>query len=64
MTGRERQVAALAGTGYTNKDIAQELGITEKTARYHLGNIFEKLGVSNRIELLLFAADQGLTQED
>ena len=64
LTARERQVIALVIAGYTNKDLAQKLGISENTAKYHLTNVFDKLGVSNRLELVLFAIDQGLTQED
>jgi DNA-binding NarL/FixJ family response regulator len=46
--------------GYTNKDLARELGISENTAKHHLTNIFDKLGVSNRLELVLYAVDHGL----
>ena len=64
LTARERQVIALVGAGYTNKDLAQKLGISENTAKRHLSNVFDKLGVSNRLELVLFAVYQGLTEED
>jgi two-component system nitrate/nitrite response regulator NarL len=55
ITSRETQVIALIVAGYTNKDLAQKLGISEHTAKHHLTNIFDKLGVSNRLELVLFA---------
>jgi DNA-binding NarL/FixJ family response regulator len=64
LTPRERQVIALVGAGYTNKDLAQKLGISENTAKHHLTNVFDKLGVSNRLELVLFAVDHGLTKEE
>jgi DNA-binding NarL/FixJ family response regulator len=53
-------VIALIVAGYTNKDLARELGISENTAKHHLTNIFDKLGVSNRLELVLYAVDHGL----
>ena len=64
LTSRERQVIALVGAGYTNKDLGRKLGISENTAKHHLTNIFDKLGVSNRLELVLFAVDHQLTSED
>lgn len=64
LTTRERQVIALVAAGYTDRDLAQKLGMRENTARNHLIRVFDKLGVANRLELLLFAFDQGLTKED
>ena len=64
LTARERQVIALVGAGYTNKDLGRKLGISENTAKHHLTNIFDKLGVSNRLELVLFAVDHQLTKEE
>jgi two-component system, NarL family, nitrate/nitrite response regulator NarL len=64
LTARERQVIALVGAGYTNKDLGRKLGISENTAKHHLTNIFDKLGVSNRLELVLFAVDHRLTNEE
>jgi len=60
LTQRERQVIALVVSGYTNKDLAQKCGISEQTVKHHLTNIFDKLGVSNRLELVLFAIDHRL----
>ncbi|MBO4207838.1 helix-turn-helix transcriptional regulator [Micromonospora echinofusca] len=48
LTRRERQVAALVSQGLTNRRVAQELFVTEKTVEMHLANIFAKLGVSSR----------------
>ena len=64
LTPREKQVIALVGAGYTNKDLARELSISENTAKHHLTNIFDKLGVSNRLELVLFAVEHRLINED
>ena len=60
LSAREMEVIALIVAGYTNKDLARELGISENTAKHHLTNIFNKLGVSNRLELVLYAVDHGL----
>jgi len=60
LTRREKEVIALIVGGYTNKDLARKLGISEHTAKHHLTNIFDKLGVSNRLELVLFAIDHRL----
>jgi DNA-binding NarL/FixJ family response regulator len=58
------EVIALIVAGYTNKDLARELGISENTAKHHLTNIFDKLGVSNRLELVLYAVDHGLVADN
>lgn len=64
LSSREMEVIALIVAGYTNKDLARELGISENTAKHHLTNIFDKLGVSNRLELVLYAVDHGLVAGD
>jgi DNA-binding NarL/FixJ family response regulator len=46
--------------GYVNKEIAVELAIANRTVKHHLTNIFDKLGVSSRLELALFAVHHGL----
>jgi two-component system nitrate/nitrite response regulator NarL len=56
LTPRERQVIGKVMEGCTNRDIARELAISEDTAKRHLTHIFDKLGVSNRLELALYAA--------
>ena len=55
LTAREREVVTLVVSGYTNKDIARTLSICHDTVKRHLTNIFDKTGVSNRLELALFA---------
>ena len=64
LTSREIEVIGLVVAGYTNQDLAQELGIRVGTAENHLADVAEKLGVSNRLELILFAVDQGLIDGD
>ena len=51
MTQREEQVKALVVKGYENKRIADALGITQKTVKFHLTNIFVKARVQSRLEL-------------
>jgi DNA-binding CsgD family transcriptional regulator len=63
LTPRERQITKLVSAGYSNRDLAEVLGISELTAEYHLGNVYDKLGVSNRLELVLFALHKGLARE-
>jgi DNA-binding NarL/FixJ family response regulator len=55
LTPRERQIVSAVVNAYQNKEIAQALAISEKTVKHHLTNIFNKVGVSNRLELALFA---------
>ena len=50
LTQREREVLALLADGKTNREIAQQLIISESTARLHVSNILSKLGASNRTE--------------
>jgi DNA-binding NarL/FixJ family response regulator len=60
LTGRELEVVALITEGSTNKHIALTFGISEETVKRHLTNIFNKLGVGNRLELALFALNHSL----
>jgi DNA-binding NarL/FixJ family response regulator len=55
LTPREKRVIALVIAGHTDKDIAHEFGVSEQTINHHIASISNKLGVSNRLELLLFA---------
>ena len=59
LTPREEQVVALAAEGLANREIAQELRLSEHTVKKYLFRIFEKVGVSNRVELVLFAVNHG-----
>jgi DNA-binding NarL/FixJ family response regulator len=55
LTPRELEIIGVILGGYSNNDIATRFSISEKTVKHHLTNIFDKLGVSNRLELALFA---------
>jgi DNA-binding NarL/FixJ family response regulator len=52
LTNRERDVAALVAQGCTNRQVGKRLGITEVTVRHHLTSIFNKLGMTNRFQLI------------
>jgi len=56
LTDRERDVLAALARGLSNRDIAAELGITERTARTHVSNILAKLGLSSRTQAALLAS--------
>jgi two-component system, NarL family, nitrate/nitrite response regulator NarL len=60
LTTRERQIVSAVVDAYQNKEIAQKFAISEKTVKHHLTNIFNKVGVSNRLELALFAVHHQL----
>ncbi len=60
LTPRELEIVAAVVAGYANREIAQYFKISEDTVKHHLSNIFDKLGVSTRLELALFAVNQGL----
>jgi DNA-binding NarL/FixJ family response regulator len=60
LTRRETQIIGALVDGQTNKDIAGRFGISECTVKNHLTNVYDKLGVYNRVELVLFAMNQGL----
>jgi DNA-binding NarL/FixJ family response regulator len=64
LTPRELEVVGLITEGSTNKHIAQTFGISEETVKRHLTNIFNKLGVGNRLELALFALNHNLLPPD
>jgi two-component system, NarL family, nitrate/nitrite response regulator NarL len=55
LTKRELQVISALVEGQSNKDIAATFGVSEYTVKHHLTNVFDKLGVYNRLELVLFA---------
>ena len=58
LTTREKEVARLVAEGHTNRGIALQLNLSEHTVRNYLFRIFDKLGVSNRVELTLCCVDQ------
>ena len=61
LTERERTVLQLVGTGKSNREIAKELFISERTARTHVSNVLGKLNVSSRTQAALLAVNAGLT---
>ncbi len=61
LSARERQVLALMADGLSNTEIADRLGISEKTVRNHASNLFDKLGVWSRVQAIVFARDHGFT---
>jgi len=60
LTPRELEIVSAVVAGYANKEIAVYFKISEDTVKHHLSNIFDKLGVSTRLELALFAVNQSL----
>ncbi len=64
LTPRELEIVAVVVAGYTNREIAQKFSISEQTVKHHLSNIFDKLGVSTRLELALFAVNHNLIATD
>jgi DNA-binding NarL/FixJ family response regulator len=60
LTRRERQVVALVCEGLRNKAIAERLSVTDVTVRHHLTAVFSKLGVADRLSLLVYASRNGL----
>ncbi len=59
LTPREQQVVALVAEGHGNRQIARELNLSEHTIKKYVFRIFEKLGVSSRVELVLYAVNHG-----
>ena len=59
LTPREEQVVALVAQGLGNREIARELNLSEHTVKKYLYRVFEKLGISTRVELVLYAINNG-----
>ncbi len=64
LTKREMQIVTTVVAGYTNKEISQKFGISEDTVKHHLSNIYDKVGVYNRLELALFAVHHALIRKN
>jgi len=60
LTPRELEIVSAVVAGYANKEVAEHFKISEDTVKHHLSNIFDKLGVSTRLELALFAVNHSL----
>jgi DNA-binding NarL/FixJ family response regulator len=59
LTPREEQVVALVADGLSNREVARELGLSEHTVKKYMFHIFDKLGISSRVELALYAVSHG-----
>ena len=64
LTPREMEVVACIVEGCSNRDIAKQFGLSEETVKRHLSNIFDKTGVSTRLELAMFAIAHHLVNPD
>jgi DNA-binding NarL/FixJ family response regulator len=64
LTARERDIVQAIVAGHSNKDIADRLGISTQTVKHHLTSIFDKTGVSTRLELAMFALRHHLAEDD
>ena len=62
LTERELEIVRLVASGYKNKEVGVTLTISERTVKTHLTNIFQKLGVRDRVGLVMYALRNGLTQ--
>ena len=62
LTAREQEVLALIARGFSNKRIARELGIAEKTVKTHVGHVLSKLGVTDRTQAAVHAVRMGLAR--
>ncbi len=62
LTRREREILGFVADGMTNARIGRELWVTEQTVKFHLSNLYRKLGVSNRTEASRFAHVNGLVR--
>jgi two-component system nitrate/nitrite response regulator NarL len=60
LTRREREIVAAVISGLSNREIARRFRISEETVKHHVTNVFDKLGVYNRLEMALFAIHHGL----
>ena len=60
LTAREREILKLIAQGKSNQDISSELFISEHTVKTHISNLFRKLGMTDRVQAVLFAIEKGV----
>jgi two-component system nitrate/nitrite response regulator NarL len=60
LTAREREIVRCLARGLSNKEVAMQVGISESTVKHHLTSVYEKLGITSRLELVVRARDRGL----
>jgi len=63
LTPRELKIVGRVANGSSNKEVGQEFSISERTVKHHLTNVFNKLGLSSRLELAVFALERGLVNK-
>ncbi|MBF6591560.1 MAG: response regulator transcription factor [Ktedonobacterales bacterium] len=63
LTPRELEVLRLIARGLQNKEVAAELGITERTVKFHTGSVYRKLGAGNRTEAVALATQRGILRQ-
>jgi DNA-binding NarL/FixJ family response regulator len=63
LTGRELEIVSAIVAGLSNREMASQFAISEQTVKHHLTRIYDKLGVSNRLELALYAIQRRLVDE-
>ena len=63
LTGREQEILAALARGLSNKRIAQDLSVSEQTVKFHLTNVYRKLGLTNRTGAARWAYEHGLAKE-
>jgi DNA-binding NarL/FixJ family response regulator len=64
LTRREVEILRLVAEGRSNRQVAQLLWVTDQTVKFHLGNVYRKLGLTNRVEAARWAAQHGLVTPD
>lgn len=63
LTGRETALVAAVVNGCTNREIAESFGVSEQTVKNQLSTLFQKMAVSSRLELAMFAVREGLINQ-
>jgi DNA-binding NarL/FixJ family response regulator len=62
LTDREREILVAIGRGWTNREIAERLVLSESTVKTHVGRVLAKIGARDRVQAVIFAYDLGLTR--